>query len=107
MEEAGIDADAHLKQITDSVLGRTEIIAGSMRTLDGLKRAVRLGTVPTIGGTVFGLVSVEPNVLSRYPLDVPHSQEKPITIKTNVDLSCAFFKEMNKLGATAATEFGI
>lgn len=105
MEEAEIDADAHLRQITDSNLGRTEIIAGSMRTINGLKRSVMLGTVPTIGGTVFGLVVKDAS--SLLDPDVQCSQEKPLTSQKNIDLSFSFFEEMNNLGEEAAKEFGI
>jgi transaldolase len=105
MEEVGIDSDAHLKQTTDANLGRTEIIAGSMRTIDGLKRSVMLGTVPTIGGTVFGLVLKDLSAMQFEPVN--HSNEKPTTSKENIGLSSSFFVEMNGLGETAAKEFGI
>ena len=105
MEEAGIDSDAHIKQITDSNLKRTEIIAGSMRSINGLKRSVALGTIPTIGGTVFQLIIKD---LSAMELDnVKCSDKKPITNQKNIVLSSSFFLEMNSLGKTAAREFGI
>lgn len=103
MEEKGIDADAHLRQITESKLNRTEIIAGSMRTIDGLHRSVLLGTVPTIGGTVFKLALQD--VSSFVNATATCSQKLPQTTEENIDLSSSFFTEMNKLGEIAWEEF--
>ena len=105
MEEVGIDSDAHLRLTTDSNLGRTEVIAGSMRTIDGLKRSVTLNTVPTIGGTVFGLVTEDLTALNRE--EVQFSTNKPLTDERNVNLSESFFVEMNSLGLQAAKDFGL
>ena len=105
MEEVGIDSDAHLKQVTDANLGRTEIIAGSMRTINGLKRSVVLGTIPTIGGTVFRLILEDLSAMNFE--NVEYSSKKPVTSEKNIDLSSSFFVEMNGLGETAAKEFGL
>jgi len=105
MDEVGIDSDAHLRQATDSNLGDTEIIAGSMRTIDGLHRSVLLGTVPTIGGTVFGFIKED--VAAAFNPCAACSEELPRTTEKNIDLSAAFFIEMNGLGEDAAKEFGI
>jgi len=76
-----------------------------MRTIDGLHRSVLLGTVPTIGGTVFGFIKED--VAAAFNPCAACSEELPRTTEKNIDLSAAFFIEMNGLGEDAAKEFGI
>ena len=60
MEEVGIDANAHLKYLADQQLQRHQnIIAGSMRTIEGLKNSIFYHTVPTIGSRVWDLIDAE------------------------------------------------
>jgi len=53
MEEVGIDAKANLAYLMGANLRGSEIISGSMRTIEGLKWVSELGTVPTIGERVW------------------------------------------------------
>ena len=105
MEEVGIDSDPHLSTVTNSDMGRTEVIAGSMRTIDGLHRSVLLGTVPTIGSTVFKLVLEDPQNALSVKKDLKVSENAYLTGEVNHDLSKSFFVEMNGLAETAYKGF--
>lgn len=121
MEEVGIDADAHMGYIQASnnfipfPMGSaehfTELITGSMRTLEGLKKAFEYGTVPTIGERVWNLMledSFDMNELDKFnDLDFeyhpttfcPHIDER------NTELSSSFFEQMNECGSQARSDF--
>jgi transaldolase len=111
MEEVGINAKEHLlfAQQRDDYLD-SEIISGSMRTVEGLKMTVQTGTVPTIGTRVwdqlidpaFNLESFMRTVWSpRLDSDlIP--QKHPINVfidERNHQLSKDFFEQMNDLGS--------
>ena len=125
MEEVGIDANFHMEFIKliprDSSQG---IIAGSMRTVRGLKDAILRGTVPTIGQRVWTELLLPNNEhgrsdLSGFPLlwngkNIVHTAEDwgdsiwnilksstghaPLVTGENERLSEAFFVQMNELG---------
>tara|TARA_R100000808_G_C2151387_1_gene160409 strand:- start:1504 stop:2307 length:804 start_codon:yes stop_codon:yes gene_type:complete len=109
MEEVGIDADAHLKYLNRRNF-RSTIITGSMRGIEGLKRAIELDTIPTIGTKVWDILMEEktdfysfkpdPNsIFSGLPMLSPHIDE------LNANLSTAFFAEMDTLGETVYKGF--
>ncbi len=114
MEEVGIDANAHLKYLADQQLQRHQnIIAGSMRTIEGLKNSIFYHTVPTIGSRVWDLIDAE-NRWEEFAsywentyevLDEPSADYTPVVTDTNLDLSKQFFDQMDKLGESLHTEF--
>jgi hypothetical protein len=114
MEEVGIDANAHLEFLANSQLHRHQnIIAGSMRTIEGLKNSIYYHTVPTIGSRVWDLIDAENrweefNNYWDYTYSVPEyplSDYAPLTTEANINLSKQFFEQMDNLGASLHTEF--
>jgi len=114
MEEVGIDANAHLKYLADQQLQRHQnIIAGSMRTIEGLKNSIFYHTVPTIGSRVWDLIDKE-NLWEEFVSywettyevsEEPSADYTPLVTDTNLDLSKQFFDQMDKLGESLHTEF--
>ena len=102
MEEVGIVADDHLKFLLKRN-SDTKVITGSMRTIDGLARAVKYDTIPTIGTRVWDKIankSLDIGTLSEQdPLFSPHIDSR------NTDLSVSFFHQMDTLGMKAYEEF--
>ena len=102
MEEVGIVADDHLKFLLKRN-SDTKVITGSMRTIDGLARAVKYDTIPTIGTRVWDKIankSLDIGTLSEQdPLFSPHIDSR------NTDLSVSFFHQMDALGMKAYEEF--
>ena len=114
MEEVGIDANAHLKYLADQQLQRHQnIIAGSMRTIEGLKNSIFYHTVPTIGSRVWDLIDAEnrwEEFVSYWEntyevSEEPSADYTPVVTDTNLDLSKQFFDQMDKLGESLHTEF--
>ena len=100
MEEKGIDAKNQIAYLNQRKKDNSEIITGSMRTLDGLRWAFEYGTVPTIGTKVWDLI-IENNQVNKFIYD-PQELE-PIDFSPHVDsnmtkLSEDFFIGMNSLG---------
>jgi len=111
MEEMGIDAKAQIKFLNQSNLGKTKIIAGSMRTLEQLTWTFQYNTEPTIGERVWPLI-LENNNLEKLLLinynNIPSLSEFTPTInETNISLSLSFFNQMNKCGEQAYNDFKI
>lgn len=114
MEEVGIDANAHLRYLANQQLQRHQnIIAGSMRTIEGLKNSIFYHTVPTIGSRVWDLIDAE-NRWEEFASywentyevsDEPSADYTPLVTDTNLDLSKQFFDQMDKLGESLHTEF--
>jgi|10_taG_2_1085330.scaffolds.fasta_scaffold71807_1 transaldolase len=108
MEEVGINAKEHLLFAQQRENHATsEIISGSMRTVDGLKMTVETGTVPTIGSRVWDqLIDPEFN-LEEFMNTVwnthdPNTSEASLNVlidERNHKLSKDFFKQMNDLGS--------
>jgi hypothetical protein len=118
MEEVGIDAQQHLQYLqmcpavnlpVGSGFRRPltqKVITGSMRTIDGLKRAIDAGTVPTIGNRVWDLMTDDDyanfaswwkaipaeNGAEQYYKTIPSTDQK------NVNLTQGFFDQMDELG---------
>jgi len=110
MEEKGIDAKEQInfiRQFTDS---KTEIITGAMRTVAGVKWACQYGTVPTIGTKVFDLIFDEVGAKNFNTLWDDHvymtpTNTAPIVTKDMLDLSEAFFVQMDQLGNDLYVDF--
>ena len=100
MEEKGIDAKNQIAYVSQRKKDNSEIITGSMRTLDGLKWAFEYGTVPTIGTRVWDLI-IENDKVNKFIYDV--KKLDPIDFSPHIDsnmtqLSEDFFTSMNSLG---------
>jgi transaldolase len=108
MEESGIDAKSQISFINQSNMGSAEIIAGSMRTLEGLMWTFQYGTVPTIGEKVWNLILENDNLNKLinidYSIDTTTSQFSPSIDNRNYDLSVAFFNQMDDCGKQAYKE---
>jgi hypothetical protein len=114
MEEVGINANQHLEYLANQQLQRHQnIIAGSMRTIDGLKNSIFYHTVPTIGSRVWDLIDAE-NRWEEFASywentyevsDEPSADYTPLVTDTNLDLSKQFFDQMDKLGESLHQEF--
>jgi hypothetical protein len=114
MEEVGIDANAHLEYLANQQLRHHQnIIAGSMRTIEGLKNSIYYHTVPTIGSRVWDLIDKEnrwEEFVSYWETtyevsDEPIADYTPVVTDTNLDLSKQFFSQMDDLGEQMFLEF--
>lgn len=113
MEEVGIDARSHLQFLENAPFHPNQnIIAGSMRTLDGLEQSIMYGTIPTIGEGVWDKITeTRDNVLafssywsSQRPAREPF-MSSIVVDQRNLDLSSKFFSQMNEYGITMSSEF--
>ena len=114
MEEVGLDANGNLKYLADQQLQRHQnIIAGSMRTIEGLKNSIHYQTVPTIGSRVWDIIDSE-NRWEEFASywentyevsNEPVADYAPYINGTNRDLSVQFFEQMDKLGQSLHDEF--
>ncbi len=109
MEEVGIDAKSQLRYLMNAKL-YSGIIAGSMRTLDGLKWVSEMGTVPTIGEKVWDLIFNNMNILheikfNKESLNQSIQHFSPTINNINTDLSIAFFKQMDEYGEKCKQDF--
>lgn len=114
MEEVGINANQHLEYLANQQLQRHQnIIAGSMRTIEGLKNSIYYHTVPTIGSRVWDLIDAE-NRWEEFASywentyevsEEPSADYTPLVTDTNLDLSKQFFDQMDKLGESLHQEF--
>lgn len=115
MEEKNIDATSHLLFLDSRKRNpRREVIAGSMRTLDGLERSIVAGTVPTIGSRVFDLMLGNEATMKNFRgmWDKPrlantgmHNLVTPLVTDDGKQLSKDFFEQMDKLGESVLTDF--
>lgn len=117
MEEVGINAKAQVQFVNQANFGQTEIITGSMRTLEGLSWVIEENTVPTIGTRVFDqIVAKGPEGAKEFremwdkvktgPRDFVQAQEfAPLVTQSMTDLSLAFFEQMDTLGAPLLKSF--
>jgi transaldolase len=114
MEEVGINADAHLEYLAKhQFLRHQNIIAGSMRTIEGLKKSIYYHTVPTIGTRVWDLIDAENRWEefasywdTQYEMpEAPLADYMPLVTDTNIDLSKQFFDQMDALGKNMYEEF--
>lgn len=112
MEEVGIDAKAHVSYLVNSIKGscrsNQHVIAGSMRTVDGVKWTVDFGTVPTIGEKVWALLFNDNNfetTFSDKESSLINTRFSPFCSEVNLNLSLAFFKQMDECGKQAYLDF--
>lgn len=111
MEEIGIDADAHLRCIHQRAVDTKILIAGSMRTVEGLRRAIDAFTMPTIGARVWDLMTDDDyRALAgewwNTPLLVPnYLNDIPLVDQRNIDLTQQFFVQMDILGKPLYDDF--
>mgnify|MGYP004449884641 CR=1 FL=1 len=115
MEEKGVDAKSHVlftrRRMNEGNDGAAEIIAGSMRTIDGLEWVCNYGTVPTIGTRVWDQIVGNENVLKRvaaFGSEVVGCQDlkfSPHVTQVNTQLSEDFFEQMDECGKIAHKDF--
>lgn len=113
MEEVGIDADAHLAYLRrNRFKPHQDIIAGSMRTVEGLKKSIYYGTVPTIGTRVWDTIDTQ-NLWHEFvgywndgyiPTE-PSADYTPTVTDANIELSKGFFEQMDALGRDIHHQF--
>ena len=104
MEEVGIDAESAIAFVNQCNFGKTEIITGSQRTTEQIIYSFYLDTVPTIGEKCWNDIFKGDNF--KRILDTQYGYEpvgpfSPLITQDNIDLSLAFFKQMDGLGDTA------
>lgn len=110
MEEYNINANAHMKYISQSISDRyskksnvltSELITGSMRTISGLKLAILYNTIPTIGTRVFDLLFSDAvefcSMWDGVDLSGP-LKFSPSVSDIQTQLSVSFFEQMDKCG---------
>lgn len=120
MEEVGLDANLHMEYIDRIRRPQTyqKVIAGSMRTVEGLRNAIERGTVPTIGARIWDKflmpklftsrpdMSFFPNMWSDVDMnDRAGFTHPPVIDDDNVQLSKAFFEQMDLLGESLYKEW--
>tara|TARA_Y100000310_G_scaffold178911_1_gene178878 strand:+ start:3422 stop:4219 length:798 start_codon:yes stop_codon:yes gene_type:complete len=107
MEEQGLNASAHLAFAQKRKSDNAEIIAGSMRTIDGLERVCSLGTVPTIGARVWDkILQEDPELLLTFgKKTIVHAMFSPFVNEVNRALSVSFFEQMDECGKRAYEDF--
>jgi len=103
MEEAGVDANKHLQFLNQrNYCNSGKVITGSMRTLDGLKNAIKYNTVPTIGTKVFDLIfekSIQVFKNMWYTFSNENVVFCPEINNINTSLSKTFFDQMDNMGS--------
>lgn len=113
MEEKGIPARLHMSFIADIPrLPHQEVIAGSMRTVTGLVKAIARNTIPTIGERVWNELLTDGQVASLPSFWNTDSymenmliDHAPLITDENRRLSVDFFSQMDALGDSMYREF--
>lgn len=109
MEERGINANSHLSYLHIDRYRRDEenkhssdVITGSMRTIEGVKNAILYGTIPTIGYKVWKLImESEENIFDNNLKELNEYTGKPRFTRDSINLSKEFFEQMDHLGKNA------
>jgi hypothetical protein len=108
MEETGIDAKAQIGFVKQSMTGCSKVIAGSMRTIEGLVWTFQYGTVPTIGERVWNQIfegnNIEQVLNIDYTVDTQTTHFCQPIDRRNYELSESFFKQMDECGKIATEE---
>ena len=104
MEEVGIDAKSAIAFVNQCNFGKTEIITGSQRTTEQIIYSFYLDTVPTIGEKCWNDIFQGDNFKRILNMEYgyePVGHFSPLITQKNIDLSLAFFKQMDELGNNA------
>jgi transaldolase len=104
MEEVGIDAKSAIAFVNQCNFGNTQIITGSQRTTEQIIYSFYLDTVPTIGEKCWSDIFQGDNF--QRILDIEYGYESvgpfsPTISQDNINLSLAFFEQMDGLGDIA------
>lgn len=113
MEEVDINAQSHLRLVNqrNNAFSKNQyVIAGSMRTVDGLQRSIDAGCIPTIGQRVWDAMSSEnyetfTSMWRGIDVSDDYVKDIPLTDERNVKLTDDFFNQMDNLGEPLYTEF--
>jgi transaldolase len=104
MEEVGIDAITAIAYVNQANFESTEIITGSQRTTEQIIYSFYLNTVPTIGEKCWDDIAQGDNfnrILTNKESYQPVGPFSPTISQENINLSLAFFEQMDKLGDIA------
>ena len=104
MEEVGIDAETAIAFVNQCEFGNTQIITGSQRTTEQIIYSFYLDTVPTIGEKCWNDIFQEDNFQRILDIEYKYNQVgefSPHITEENINLSLAFFKQMDELGYKA------
>ena len=104
MEEVGIDAETAIAFVNQCEFGNTKIITGSQRTTEQIIYSFYLDTIPTIGEKCWNDIFQKDNFQRILDIDYKYDQVgefSPFITEKNIDLSLAFFKQMDELGEKA------
>ena len=104
MEEVGIDAETAIAFVNQCNFGNTKIITGSQRTTEQIIYSFYLDTVPTIGEKCWNDIFQEDNFQRILDIEYKYNQVgefSPHITEKNINLSLAFFKQMDELGDKA------
>ena len=115
MEEKGLDAKAHglftRRRPNEGMSGSGEIIAGSMRTIEGLEWVCSHGTVPTIGTRVWDKIIEDEEIVrrvARFGAKIVSPEQlrfSPQVTEAHTQLSLDFFNQMDECGQIAHEGF--
>ena len=107
MEEKGINAKKQIAFINQRKPSNSQLITGSMRTLEGVQWAFEYGTVPTIGTRVWDIIVNEHKVKEfiKSPIKLDDIKFSPLITDKMNSLSEDFFNQMNILGSKVYEEF--
>lgn len=104
MEEVGIDAQTAIAFVNQCNFENTQIITGSQRTTEQIIYSFYLDTVPTIGEKCWSDIFEGDNfnrILNMEYGYEPVGPFSPTISQDNINLSLAFFEQMDGLGDTA------
>ncbi|MBU0767527.1 MAG: hypothetical protein KJ687_00325 [Proteobacteria bacterium] len=110
MQELGTDSKTHVAFAQQRRNDESEIITGSMRTIEDLKWCCQVGTVPTIGIKVWNQIFDKMDV-NKLPTfwsereDYELASHPPSTTEKQVELSKSFFSQMDDLGSSIYKDF--
>lgn len=108
MEERGVNAKEQISFVNErkKSFSESEIITGSMRTIEGLAWAIEYDTVPTVGSRVFDQI-FDQNLVQAFkdmwakPVFKSAHRISPLVTQDMLNLSNEFFDQMDQLGAVA------
>lgn len=110
MEEVGIEAQNAIAFVNQCNFGNTQIITGSQRTTEQIIYSFYLNTVPTIGEKCWADIFQGDNfqrILNMEYSYKPVGPFSPTISNDNINLSLAFFEQMDGLGEIANKDLEI